>query len=407
MRRLVMPLACLLLLASTPATALPAFAAREGEACGFCHLSPAGGGPRNAAGQRYEANGFTFGAPEAPESSQDIETVPAHESVWDRVAVSGTMVMAYTATQGAGDDGGSCASCHSAARVPDNRFMLMSGQLRVAARVTDRLSVVASTDLGQPRELYAAYALVPQRVHARAGLFVVPFGLKNRDHTSFVDAKFNVGSNRRDIGIAAGGVLGPTFWEAALTGGGTLSPISPPARVFRGADPTVAATVGANLSGLRTGASFMQGQSAFVDRYGTPDAAFRPLENPEGYLQRRYAFFALYSRDILTATVEIIYGTDQETRTPGVGDPREAFPRLASMASVAVSPLNWVSVGGRYEFFDPSREHRDDALTHYVAFAEFTAGRHVTLHARYRMRRESDVVEIDNDDLVLILRVDT
>jgi hypothetical protein len=42
------------------AQALPAYAAKEGKACGFCHVNPAGGGARNAAGKRYEANGHSF-----------------------------------------------------------------------------------------------------------------------------------------------------------------------------------------------------------------------------------------------------------------------------------------------------------------------------------------------------------
>jgi hypothetical protein len=42
------------------ATALPAYAQKEGKACGYCHVNPAGGGPRNAMGKKYEAGGHTF-----------------------------------------------------------------------------------------------------------------------------------------------------------------------------------------------------------------------------------------------------------------------------------------------------------------------------------------------------------
>ena len=40
-----------------PATALPAYAAQTGKACGACHQNPAGGGPRNAFGEAFAANG--------------------------------------------------------------------------------------------------------------------------------------------------------------------------------------------------------------------------------------------------------------------------------------------------------------------------------------------------------------
>jgi hypothetical protein len=43
-----------------PATALPAYAQKEGKACGYCHVNPAGGGARNAKGQQYEKNGHKF-----------------------------------------------------------------------------------------------------------------------------------------------------------------------------------------------------------------------------------------------------------------------------------------------------------------------------------------------------------
>ena len=40
-----------------PAAALPAYAASTGKACGACHTNSAGGGPRNAFGEAFAANG--------------------------------------------------------------------------------------------------------------------------------------------------------------------------------------------------------------------------------------------------------------------------------------------------------------------------------------------------------------
>jgi len=40
-----------------PASAMPAYAASTGKACGACHKNPAGGGPRNAFGEAFAANG--------------------------------------------------------------------------------------------------------------------------------------------------------------------------------------------------------------------------------------------------------------------------------------------------------------------------------------------------------------
>jgi hypothetical protein len=49
-----------LIVSSRSATALPAYAQKEGKPCGYCHVNPAGGGDRNARGKQYEANGHTF-----------------------------------------------------------------------------------------------------------------------------------------------------------------------------------------------------------------------------------------------------------------------------------------------------------------------------------------------------------
>ncbi len=44
-------------IAPRQAAATPAYAAQTKKACGFCHVNAAGGGPRNANGQKFEKNG--------------------------------------------------------------------------------------------------------------------------------------------------------------------------------------------------------------------------------------------------------------------------------------------------------------------------------------------------------------
>ena len=46
------------LVAPSPAQARPEFAAKFHFPCSKCHVNPAGGGPRNAFGRAFEANGF-------------------------------------------------------------------------------------------------------------------------------------------------------------------------------------------------------------------------------------------------------------------------------------------------------------------------------------------------------------
>jgi len=55
-------LVALLLPPPRPAAARPEFARRESKACGFCHINPRGGGPRNQTGLEYARNEFRFPA---------------------------------------------------------------------------------------------------------------------------------------------------------------------------------------------------------------------------------------------------------------------------------------------------------------------------------------------------------
>jgi len=53
-------LASIVVLAPREAAATQQYAAQTKSACGRCHVNPAGGGPRNATGQRFEKNGHKF-----------------------------------------------------------------------------------------------------------------------------------------------------------------------------------------------------------------------------------------------------------------------------------------------------------------------------------------------------------
>jgi hypothetical protein len=42
------------------AQAFPKFSTKEKKPCSYCHVNPAGGGPRNAAGKWYKEHGLSF-----------------------------------------------------------------------------------------------------------------------------------------------------------------------------------------------------------------------------------------------------------------------------------------------------------------------------------------------------------
>jgi len=55
----------ILVSATRPAAARPEFARKEKKACGYCHINPRGGGPRNQRGLEYARNDFRFPPPKA------------------------------------------------------------------------------------------------------------------------------------------------------------------------------------------------------------------------------------------------------------------------------------------------------------------------------------------------------
>jgi hypothetical protein len=71
MRWVIPPLLVALAAAAAPrdARARPEFARREEKACGFCHINPRGGGPRNQTGLLYARSEFRF-----PEAKGDLNS---------------------------------------------------------------------------------------------------------------------------------------------------------------------------------------------------------------------------------------------------------------------------------------------------------------------------------------------
>jgi hypothetical protein len=73
--------ALLLAAAGRPADARPEFARKEAKACGYCHINPRGGGPRNQRGLEYARNDFRF----PPSRTEPGEIRPADKEALARV----------------------------------------------------------------------------------------------------------------------------------------------------------------------------------------------------------------------------------------------------------------------------------------------------------------------------------
>ena len=237
-------------------TARPEFAAMEDKECSFCHLDPAGGGPRNAIGQVYEDNYFEF-----PEDF-DPETIMAEaEEVRQRLTTAVDIRTAYIKTAHVdleGRERASCTSCHSAV----DSFLLMQGELTVNAQASDKLRLTLSNNMGSPLNMFATVDAIPKHLYVKVGQFRIPFGLKQRDHNILVRQGYNLGSHKRDVGVEVGGTYGKLFYNAAVVNGNRSAGQAVDSNQHKG----WVATAGSTLGSVRGGVTFLLDRDRDLDR---------------------------------------------------------------------------------------------------------------------------------------------
>ena len=237
-------------------TARPEFAAMEDKECSFCHLDPAGGGPRNAIGQVYEDNYFEF-----PEDF-DPETIMAEaEEVRQRLTTAVDIRTAYIKTAHVdleGRERASCTSCHSSV----DSFLLMQGELTVNAQASDKLRLTLSNNMGSPLNMFATVDAIPKHLYVKVGQFRIPFGLKQRDHNILVRQGYNLGSHKRDVGVEVGGTYGKLFYNAAVVNGNRSAGQAVDSNQHKG----WVATAGSTLGSVRGGVTFLLDRDRDLDR---------------------------------------------------------------------------------------------------------------------------------------------
>jgi len=128
----------------------PDFAAREGKACSFCHIDPAGGGPRNLVGQLFEKNGYKFPDDFDIETFQKKAKQEANILTDISVDIRGAYIKPLNVSSSDGTAPG-CRSCHAS----NDTFFLMQGELTVSSEPTDNLKVVAKSNMGTPLDVFA------------------------------------------------------------------------------------------------------------------------------------------------------------------------------------------------------------------------------------------------------------
>ncbi|MDE0089729.1 MAG: hypothetical protein OXU23_28700 [Candidatus Poribacteria bacterium] len=312
------------------ADARPEFAAELDKDCNFCHIDPAGGGPRNRIGEIFEENYFEF-----PEDF-DMEAVTEEaKEVVKQLTTSLDLQTAFIKDMHAnGDDGAvaGCNSCHSSV----DSFLLMQAEVTFNAQASEHIRLTLSNNVGTTLNAFATVDAIPKHLYAKVGQFRLPFGIKQKDHNILVREGYGLGSNKRDVGVELGGSLGKAFYNAAFFNAGNAT-----AKGLLG-------TVGGQLGPIRAGVSCI-------------------FEQPGEEWERLVGAFLTASYGGLSLEGEFNFGNAGETTSfaPDAVDSKGYY----FGAKYRVFPQ--LTVAGRYGLFDPDRTILGDAGKRLTFIAQY------------------------------------
>lgn len=212
----------LLLAVAAPAWGVPRFAVRTGLPCGSCHVSPTGGGMRTPFGRNVFARQWLARLP-YPKALFEAPTVELGEHVSLGADLRGTYLYTKSPRPELADT---------------SSFALMQSDLYVAIDAPPYLGFYLDRGVYGGFE---AYALLRPRGPAAArdlvikvGRFIVPFGLRDVNHSTYVREGIGLGPTDRDSGVEldimsstrgtlALAITNGTYGDAFLDAGGTTN----------------------------------------------------------------------------------------------------------------------------------------------------------------------------------------
>ena len=330
--------------------ARPEFAAQEDKDCIFCHIDPAGGGPRNEVGQVFEDNYFEF-----PEDF-DAEAIMAEaETVAKRLTTAIDIRTAYIKTNDVDHSDrarANCSSCHSAI----DSFYMMQGELTLNAQASEKVRMTLSNNMGSTLNMFATIDAVPGHLYVKVGQFRVPFGIKQKDHNILVRQGYDLGSNKRDVGVEVGGSAGKVFYNAAIFNGGRAI------RSDLNQHKAWTSTIGSSIGPVRGGISYL-------------------IDKPRGQRNMVAGAFLTAVHNGLSIEAEVNIGNSLADDESLLGD--FGVSSLGYYTSARYRVIPKLILSGRYEAFDPDRERNGDESRRLSASARYTVTDNATLELYY------------------------
>jgi hypothetical protein len=192
------------------ARAEPYFAVREGLKCASCHVSPSGGGMRNAFGNGWAQTKLA-------ERRIEVPGIEAWTGELNRFfAIGGNLRSGYTYTDVPD------SSAQSEFDIEEFRAYLAFTLIpeRLLLYVDQRIAPGASTNL----EAYARYSAADQRWYVRAGQMYLPYGWRIEDDSAFIRQVTGIGFATPDKGVEFGIETENLSAQLAITNGTASGP---------------------------------------------------------------------------------------------------------------------------------------------------------------------------------------
>ena len=136
---------------------------------------------------------------------------------------------------------------------------MMQGELTLNAEASEKVRLTLSNNMGSTLNMFATIDAVPRHLYVKVGQFRIPFGIKQKDHNMLVRQGYDLGSNKRDVGVEVGGSAGKVFYSAAIFNGGNFTVFNGGGAVGSDANHHKGwtATVGSSFGPVRGGVSYL------------------------------------------------------------------------------------------------------------------------------------------------------
>lgn len=358
------------------AHALPRFAARNGNECIQCHISPSGGGVRNAYGRnvfertwlprtgRLTADDYVVKP--APSSDEDGAAEPPPEPVVFDPEINQWMVL-----------GGDLRAAYLYIRPDRGRtpgtdpdvvssFFLMQADLYHAMTLNEHVTTVLDVGVYSGFEAWALFHRrpEPQRydVMVKVGRFMPAFGIREVEHQLFTREGIGLGQTDRDTGIEVTGYAGPVTAMLSLLNG-TLGDTGFDTRGSERKSFEKAVVGRLSARGDVGWARGQIGASAYWNQ-NTNQAnplvagAIDPLDAAEvgrGVDELRLGGFVTANLGRFTYLADLVWVRDRFT-----SDRLPSLSGYTSYQELSFLPTQGVDVIGTFEFADPDLQLLDD-----------------------------------------------